>query len=377
MGHEIQKFPTLKYFFQSFLGIPTLPAIREQFREKDFNLSKSFHSFRLLTQTITQFKTEIPWYKDVPLDHQPCYHPSAIASVTPGSVLIAHPVTLKSSYFCRSVVLVLHVDDGSVFGVIVNLNSPEGKEKWAKDATKEIAARDNSPWQWVGGPVSHIVIAVFTKKDLLPSAIEIIPGYYYASLHLLSIDQVVGALPKDSYRLYYGLSVWSKPQLQNEIETRNNWLIATVPMEGLFPGGGIVSESGSDVREPVAETRDVAAPVQPAAVGEIPATLASESVEPFVAPSTATATVVESVTEGEATGSSAATAAENETPIPFSFANPTGLYQNETLWNEVLKSQWREKSANSVPTTTGSRTSTRSKEGASQANARIAKESKE
>lgn len=103
-------------------------------------------------------------------------------------------------------------------------------------------------------------------------------------------------------------------------------------------------------------------PQQPDALA---ATLASESAEPFVAPT------------AQCTGADSPTAPPETAPIAFSFANPTGPYQNDDLWNAVLRSQWRQKPAStSIPTTAGSRTSTRSKE-SGQGSARIAKESKE
>jgi hypothetical protein len=60
--------------------------------------------------------------------------------------------------------------------------------------------------------------------------------------------------------------------------------------------------------------------------------------------------------------------------ISFSFANPVGAFENDSVWHEVMKSQWSPYAPVTAPSTPGSRTSTRSKDGAK---ARAAKESKE
>jgi putative AlgH/UPF0301 family transcriptional regulator len=249
LGKEIEKYPALTYFFLTQCDskgyLP--PSVKQKFRDETFSLSKNFEQYKLISNQLSMCKKDIPWYEEFKLNSFPTYRKNVIEEVTPGCLLIAHPLNIgiKDTIFHKTVTLILHSDESSIFGVIINSlhdnNNNNNSSNYGNEGNiREIpitslssSSSQESDIYWQGGPVPHISFILFTKKDLYPNSFEVCPGLYYAS--------VVGAktlegIPKSDYRFFKGFSVWTRGQLKRELQERNDWIIAKSPMSLIFPG---------------------------------------------------------------------------------------------------------------------------------------------
>jgi len=233
MGKEIEKFPALSYFISSLLvqDLCTISNIRKRFREQG-SLSKNLEHFRVINSELSVCKKEIPWYQEIPKDCYPTYKKGTIKEISTGCLLIAHPIYIRqNSYFNKTVILILHSDDTSAFGIVLNMFHQVDENR----------KTDNQPeGYWSGGPVDLPVI-VYTKKDLVPNGIEFFPGIYYIPLTQPMLKATIENTPKTDYRIFRGICCWTKPQLQNEIERENSWIISKNPVS--LPNQVISTES--------------------------------------------------------------------------------------------------------------------------------------
>jgi len=240
MGKQIEKHPALNYFFSKQQKTEdnklSIPNIKKRFRERDISLSKNFEEFRIVSEQLNLCKRDIPWYQDIPKDFYATYKADTIKEVTPGCLLLSHPI-LKDTYWNKVVILILHVDEHNAFGVIVN--------QWSQEAFSHRDRNTKKEGYWEGGPVAHVSLPIFTKKDLFPNAVQLCDGFYYSVIHTANISpKVLENIPKSEYRMFVGFCVWGITQLQNEIENLRDWVILKSPVTSLFDNPEMIPDSG-------------------------------------------------------------------------------------------------------------------------------------
>jgi len=153
--------------------------------------------------------------------------------VTP-VLLMAMPQVLDP-FFHRSVVLLLHHEEGGSLGFIVN--RPTGIK------VSEILQGMDVGWEgreedvaYFGGPVQPQLGTVLFSPVLPESgpedtATQIAPGLALTQ-HIGDLSRLAEA-PPDGFRLILGYAGWGEGQLLEEI-LRNDWLTAPVSSELIF-----------------------------------------------------------------------------------------------------------------------------------------------
>jgi putative transcriptional regulator len=149
-------------------------------------------------------------------------------------LLMAMPQVLDP-FFHRSVVLLLHHEDGGSLGFIVN--RPTGIK------VSEILQGMDVGWEggeedvaYFGGPVQPQLGTVLFSPVLLEpgpedTATQIAPGLALTQ-HIGDLSRLAEA-PPEGFRLILGYAGWGEGQLMEEI-LRNDWLTAPVSSELIF-----------------------------------------------------------------------------------------------------------------------------------------------
>jgi putative AlgH/UPF0301 family transcriptional regulator len=307
IGKQIEKHPPLSYFFtkqqKKDENALSLPNIKKRFREKDASLSKNFEEFRTVNEQLNLCKQGIPWYQDIPKDYYPTYKQDTLAEVTPGTLLLSHPM-LRDAYWTKAVILMLHLDGHNAFGVILNQWNPGNSHHKSK---KE--------GYWEGGPVPHVSVPIFTKKELFPNPVELgDTGFYFTILHTAAISpKILETIPKTDYRLFVGFCVWSKSQLQEEIENSHEWVVLKNPVPSLFGNPENIPDTGIMKH-------------------------GHESISMNKTPP-----IIDDYHDENITAIEARNARKDGLKKVQSFQfseNPTTTYDAGTLWSKVLKSHW-------------------------------------
>jgi putative transcriptional regulator len=151
-----------------------------------------------------------------------------------GSLLIAMP-QLQDPNFRRSVVLMVHHDEESSFGLLLNRPSDLVADdffagfdfEWKGDPATEVGwggpVELNSGWILFGGAPA----AIFQADEVT----EIVTGLHLAGS--LDVFRSVAASPPEEVRLFLGYSGWGAGQLESEI-AHGAWLSAPVTPEVVF-----------------------------------------------------------------------------------------------------------------------------------------------
>jgi len=149
-------------------------------------------------------------------------------------LLMAMP-QVQDPFFHRSVVLLLHHEDGGSLGFIVN--RPTGIK------VSEILQGMDVGWEgreedvaYFGGPVQPQLGTVLFSPVLPESgpedtATQIAPGLALTQ-HIGDLSRLAEA-PPEGFRLILGYAGWGEGQLMEEI-LRNDWLTAPVSSELIF-----------------------------------------------------------------------------------------------------------------------------------------------
>jgi len=316
IGKQVEKYPVLNYFFSKQQKTEdnklSIPNIRKRFREKDVSLSKNFEEFRIVNEQLNLCKRDIPWYNEIPKDWYATYKADTINEVTPGCLLLSHPI-LRDTYWNKVVILILHVDEHNAFGVIVN--------QWTQESVNPYRNTKKEGF-WEGGPVPHVSVPIFTKKDLFPNAVQLCEGFYYSVLHTGNISgKALENIPKSEYRMFVGFCVWNKTQLQNEIENLRDWVIVKNPVTSLFTNPENIPDSGLLIEGDEAKPKSIEKEEEKSEDLEI----SEEQLQALVVAKTEKAKGTE--LKGE--------------PFQFSENPTTGTpYDAGQLWSKVLKSHW-------------------------------------
>lgn len=144
-----------------------------------------------------------------------------------GSLLIADPM-MEEVYFRRSVVMILDVDqDKGHLGLTLNKTT----RLTLNDLMPDWKTGKNVPI-YCGGPVDlERLFLLHTLGDIVPDAIEIIPGIYVGGdvENILEYIEMGGEI-ENRLRFFLGYSGWSNGQLESEI-SRHAWAVRT-PSDG-------------------------------------------------------------------------------------------------------------------------------------------------
>ena len=159
--------------------------------------------------------------------HNLLYNNSTKVTPQRGSLLIADPM-MEEVYFRRSVVMILDVDeDRGHLGLTLN-------------KTTRLTLKDLMPdWEtgktvpvYCGGPVDlERLFLLHTLGDIIPDAIEIVPGIYVGGDVEKILEYIeMGGEIENRLRFFLGYSGWSNGQLKSEI-AGHSWAVRT-PTQG-------------------------------------------------------------------------------------------------------------------------------------------------
>jgi putative transcriptional regulator len=143
-----------------------------------------------------------------------------------GYFLVASP-HLQDPNFVRTVVLLIHHNEDSAFGVVLNRPTESTiKELWEKVGESPCEVEDPVH---LGGPVSGPLMAVHTDASL--AEMEIVPGVYFAAQR----DHLEGLLQQQGheFRFFVGHSGWGSGQLENELK-EGAWLTTPAVPDFVF-----------------------------------------------------------------------------------------------------------------------------------------------
>jgi putative AlgH/UPF0301 family transcriptional regulator len=314
IGKQIEKHRPLSYFFSKQQKKDedklSIQNIKKRFREKDASLSKNFEEFRTVSEQLNLCKRGIPWYQDIPNNFFPTYKPDTIKEVAPGTLLLSHPI-LRDNYWSKTVILILHMDEHNAFGVILNQWTQENFHPYKNTKQKE--------GYWEGGPVSHVSVPIFTQRDLFPNPVALSDGFYFTILHTSAVSpKILETIPKSDYRLFVGFCVWTKSQLQNEIENQHDWVIMKNPVPSLFGNPENIPETGI-MREGYES--------------------ATQLPNQFIQNVSELNIPDENITAIDARNEKGKAQLKKGELFQF-YDNPTTPYDAASLWSKVLKSHW-------------------------------------
>jgi putative transcriptional regulator len=151
-----------------------------------------------------------------------------------GSLLIAMP-QLQDPNFKRTVLLMVHHDESSSFGLVLNrpADLPVAELFSGLEFSWHGGSKDTVSW---GGPVElNSGWMLFGQADVAGEAdddvTEVVPGVLFAGS--LEVFREVAEAPPDHVRFFLGYSGWGPGQLEFEI-AQGAWLSAPVTPEAVF-----------------------------------------------------------------------------------------------------------------------------------------------
>lgn len=142
-----------------------------------------------------------------------------------GSFLLATRV-LEGSYFQDRVVFLADHSASGSFGLV--LNAPVHMP--LEEVFSGFRSRERRLFSFfVGGPVQEDGVHVLeTGRNVLPDALEVIPGIFMCALGPEQPVPVLDLFSNKSTRIHLGYSGWAAGQLENELQ-RGCWEIHNLP----------------------------------------------------------------------------------------------------------------------------------------------------
>jgi putative transcriptional regulator len=153
------------------------------------------------------------------------------APVPAAGMLLVARSELPDPNFSRTVVLLLHYDEGGAAGVILDRPTGHALAELLPDVAELAERRDVL---YIGGPVSPNALLLLVRTASKPEGSdEVLPGVHTAAgmeqLRPL-LDQ---GIDQDSLRAYAGYAGWAPGQLDAEIE-RGDWHLYPATAERVF-----------------------------------------------------------------------------------------------------------------------------------------------
>jgi putative transcriptional regulator len=160
--------------------------------------------------------------------------PATGSDLTAPVLLLAMPQVLDPT-FSRSVVLLIHHEDGGSLGFILNRPSAIRVGEILKQMDVPWSGRQESV-AYFGGPVQQEIGTVLFAPVLADAgpedtATEVLPGVALTQ-HIGDLARLAEA-PPEEFRLILGYAGWGEGQLMAEI-LRNDWLTAPASRELVF-----------------------------------------------------------------------------------------------------------------------------------------------
>jgi putative transcriptional regulator len=160
--------------------------------------------------------------------------PATGSDLTAPVLLLAMPQVLDPT-FSRSVVLLIHHEDGGSLGFILNRPSAIRVGEILKQMEVPWSGRQESV-AYFGGPVQQEIGTVLFAPVLADAgpedtATEVLPGVALTQ-HIGDLARLAEA-PPEEFRLILGYAGWGEGQLMAEI-LRNDWLTAPASRELVF-----------------------------------------------------------------------------------------------------------------------------------------------
>lgn len=157
-----------------------------------------------------------------------------VPSLVAPALLIAMP-QVADPFFARSVIFLVHHDEGGSLGYIVNRPT----EVRVTDVCRELGIAwggDPSMSVHFGGPVQAEVGVILCRAPELqvsPTALAVSPGLFVSS-NRDDLRQVAGNPPAE-FRLLLGYAGWGPGQIDGEV-LRGDWLTAEADPRIVFSG---------------------------------------------------------------------------------------------------------------------------------------------
>jgi putative transcriptional regulator len=139
----------------------------------------------------------------------------------PAAVLVASR-DLADPNFAKTVILLVHYDDESVLGLIVNRHTDVPISRLFESVR---AAKSRSDSIYLGGPVEiSTVFALFESPDKPKGAAPVFGETYLISTKEV-LEKTVAAKPDpDVFHVYCGYAGWTNAQLKKEVDL-GSWYI--------------------------------------------------------------------------------------------------------------------------------------------------------
>ncbi len=160
---------------------------------------------------------------------RPTAQTQGLDTVTRGTFLLADPRIVDPN-FSKTVVLILHHDEGGTMGLIINRSTHQP----LSDLLPEEKQISPAAWVFFGGPVSDETLTVLFRAERPPK-----PGVpVFENIYASQDAEVLASLlavetPQVLFRLYAGYAGWGPGQLQSEI-ARGDWRLAPADADLIF-----------------------------------------------------------------------------------------------------------------------------------------------
>jgi putative AlgH/UPF0301 family transcriptional regulator len=148
----------------------------------------------------------------------------------PATLLVASR-DLEDPNFAKTVILLVHYDDNSVLGLIINRHTDVPISRLF-DGLKAAKARADSIY--LGGPVeTSTVFALLDSPDKVKDAAPVFGEVYWISTKAL-LEKAIAARPDpDVFHIYVGYAGWTNDQLRKEVAL-GMWFIFPADAEMVF-----------------------------------------------------------------------------------------------------------------------------------------------
>jgi putative transcriptional regulator len=147
-----------------------------------------------------------------------------------GKLLVASQ-SLDDPNFARTVILLVHIDDQEVVGLILNRRTNLTLSRVLEDLP---GAKDSSDLVYLGGPVEvPSVTALLQSSKKIEGADHIFDGVYLISTKTL-LEKTLASRPDPQvFHAYLGYAGWTNNQLRKEIDL-GAWFILPADTEAVF-----------------------------------------------------------------------------------------------------------------------------------------------
>jgi putative AlgH/UPF0301 family transcriptional regulator len=147
-----------------------------------------------------------------------------------GKLLVASQ-SLNDPNFARTVILLVHIDDTDVVGLILNRQTNLPLSRVLKDLP---GTKDRSDRAYLGGPVQvPSVMALVQSQKTVKGADHIFDNVYLISTRTL-LEKTLKAQPDPQvFHAYLGYAGWTSNQLRKEMEL-GAWFILPADTETVF-----------------------------------------------------------------------------------------------------------------------------------------------